>query len=98
MKNKNSLVYLYISLRKYFNKNQKLIVIYSIIFGFLSSIAELISLGSIIPFVMLITSPENIYNSDIYKFIFEDKIFETDELIFFFIFIFYFKCLYCYFF
>ena len=83
MKNKNSLIYLYISLRKYFNKNQKLIVIFSIIFGFLSSIAELISLGSIIPFVMLITSPENIYNSDIYKFIFEDKIFETDQLIYF---------------
>ena len=81
MNRENSLTYLYLNLRKYFNKKQKLIVIYAIIFGFLSSIAELISLGTIIPFVMLIVNPENIYNSELYKYFFSDTIFETNKLI-----------------
>ena len=94
MKNQDSIFRLYFILRKYFSKKQKLTAIYSIIFGFLSSLAELISIGSIIPFVMLITSPEKIYKSDLYKLVLSDKVFLPDQLILFsFIFFLCFVCL-----
>jgi len=83
MKNKDSIFLLFLDIRKYFSKKHKLTSIYSVIFGFLSSLAELISIGSIIPFVMLVTNPEKIYELDLYKFIFKDKSFLPDQLILF---------------
>ena len=94
MKNQESVFQLYFIIRKYFSKKQKLTAIYSLIFGFLSSLAELISIGAIIPFVMLITKPEEIYKLDLYKFVVNDKVFLPDQLILFsFIFFICFVCL-----
>ena len=94
MKNQESVFKLYLIVRKYFTKKQKLTAIYSLIFGFLSSFAELISIGSIIPFVMLITNPEKIYKLDLYKLVVNDKVFSPDELILFsFIFFISFVCI-----
>ena len=94
MKNQESIFKLYFIVRKYFTKKQKLTAIYSLVFGFLSSLAELISIGSIIPFVLLITNPEKIYKLDLYKLVVNDKVFSPDELILFsFIFFISFVCI-----
>ena len=83
MKNEVNIFRLYLAIRKYFIKKHKSTSIYSVIFGFLSSLAELISIGSIIPFVMLVTSPEKIYEFELYRFIFGSKTFSADKLILF---------------
>jgi len=88
MTNTDSFLNLYLKSLKYFNKKQKLSNFYTIFFSVLSSFAELISIGSVVPFLILIINPESVYNSNFYKMFLGDTIIATDKLIFF-IFIFF---------
>jgi ATP-binding cassette subfamily B protein len=88
MTNTDSFLNLYLKSLKYFNKKQKLSNFYTIFFSVLSSFAELISIGSVVPFLILIINPESVYNSNFYKIFLGDTIIATDKLIFF-IFIFF---------
>jgi ABC-type multidrug transport system fused ATPase/permease subunit len=83
MNNKISIFNLYFKFFFHFNKKQKIRTIFSLVLGLFSSFLELISVGSIIPFVLFITNPEKIYESSFYKIIVGKKLFSLDELIFF---------------
>ena len=85
---KISIFNLYFKFFFYFKTKQKIRTIFSFVLGLLSSFLELVSVGLIIPFVILIQNPEKIYEFDLYKTLVGNKLFLSNELILLFIFFF----------
>lgn len=81
MRKKISIFNLYFKFFFYFETKQKIRTIFSFVLGLLSSFLELVSVGLIVPFVMLITNPEKIYEFDLYKILVGNKLFLLNELI-----------------
>ena len=81
MRKNISIFNLYFKFFFYFETKQKIRTIFSFVLGLLSSFLELVSVGLIVPFVMLITNPEKIYEFDLYKMLAGNKLFLLNELI-----------------
>jgi ABC-type multidrug transport system fused ATPase/permease subunit len=82
-KNLNLNLYLYYKFFHYFSSKQKVSTIFTFVLGLFSTFLELISIGMVLPFVLLITNPEKIYELSFYKIIFSESNYLIDELIFF---------------
>lgn len=80
--NKISVFNTYLKFFFYFSKKQKINTISSFVLGLFSSFIEFLSVGLIVPFVILITKPEKIYEMSLYKMIIGEKIFLSNELVY----------------
>jgi len=80
--NKISVFNIYLKFFNYFSKKQKINTISSFVLGLFSSFIEFLSVGLIVPFVILITKPEKIYEMSLYKMIIGEKIFLLNELVY----------------
>jgi ATP-binding cassette subfamily B protein len=86
--NKIFILDIYFKFFFYFNKKQKINTICLFVLGLFSSFLEFLSIGLIVPFVILITEPEKIYELSLHKIIVGEKIFLLNELIFIIFFLF----------